>query len=422
MRAVLVRGARQLLTLRGPSGPRRGEGLRSIGLIEDGSVLINDGIITSVGPTRRVENLGEARNAEVIDAHGRVVMPAFIDSHTHLISGGGQGADFERKLENPELRTPGSARHNSYNLMRDVRVTPARSLEFQASRILESCARHGTGTLEAKSGYGPDESTELKVLRCQRHLDGNPVRIVSTLFAGRAIPTEFAGPDEYASFIGERMIRKAAQRQLVSFIDVECVPGGLTGEHARGILTAAQRAGLPVRLHAAGEPGAATVRLGVEFQAASIDGLEEAGETDAAMLAHTPTIANLIPGSAFFGTKQRYAPARMLADAGAALGISSGFEQVFNPGMSMQMAISLACTQLKLTPAEAISGATINAAHSLRLGHRLGSIEYGKEADLIMLEVPDYRELAYFYGTNLVHTHIRRGETIWQVSGIRAAC
>lgn len=408
---ILVRGARQLLTLHGPSGPRRGAALNNLGLIEDGAVLVVNGIIASVGPSRRVENLAEAREAVEINANGRVVMPGFIDSHTHLISG-------PPHLDEP--RPDGQTEvQQIMAVIRAVRSAPARSLEFQARRILQACARHGTTTLEGKSGYGLDDSSELKILRVLSQIDQNPINVVSTYLGAHITPPEFnQNRDSYLEWVRSTFLPKVASRKLARFADVLCSPLEFPVDAARGYLQAARRLGLIPKVHAERTAHQGGVRLAVEMEAASADGLNYATVDDADLLARSGVIATVLPADVFHGAADRPAPARLLIDQGAALAIASGFRQGIMPGYNMQHIISIACKHLKLSAAEAISASTINAAHAIRGDGRCGSLQFGKDADLIILNVADYREIAYYSGVNLVSTTMRRGDVIYKESEV----
>jgi imidazolonepropionase len=408
---ILVRGARQLLTLHGPSGPRRGAALNNLGLIEDGAVLVVNGIVSSIGPSRRVENLAEARGAMEINATGHVVMPGFIDCHTHLISGP------------PQLdETPPQDLTEVQRIMaviRGVRSAPARTLEFQACRILQASARHGTTTLESKSGYGLDDPSELKILRVLSGVDQNPINVVATYLGAHITPPEFNQSREaYLEWVCTVFLPKVASRKLARFADALCSPFGFSVDAARGYLQAARRLGLIPKVQAERTARIGGVRLAVEMEAASADGLNHANSEDANLLARSNVVATILPADFISGATDRPAPARMLIDSGAALAIATGFQHGKMPSYNMQNTVSIACKHLKLSTAEAISACTINAAYALRSDARSGSLQFGKDADLIILNVADYREISYYSGVNLVSTTMRRGEVIYQESEV----
>lgn len=337
MTSLLIRGARQLLTLRGAAGPRRGAALRELGIIADGAVLVRNGLIEEVGPSRRVENLAAARHAEVIDAGGKVVMPGFVDSHAYLAHGA---------------------------------ETTAGRLEIRARHFLHSMARHGTTTCETKCG-------DLRTLRVAARLD-----VVSS----------------YSAFAPDPLLPAIRRRRLARFVDASLdYPGD-----AAGVLKAARAAGFLLKGQARQTP----VVWALPWGLVSVDRLECATAADAAALAASGTVATLLPAIAC------QAPARMLLDAGAAVALATGFNPETSPGFSMQMAVSLACSRMGLTPAEALAAATINGAHALRCADRAGSLEVDKYGDLIILNVSDYREIPYYFGVNSVHQTIRRGVAV----------
>lgn len=417
--ALLVRGARQLLTLRGPRGPRRGEALNQLGIIVDGSVLIANGVIRDVGPARRVENLAEARGARELSAEGRVVMPGFVDSHTHLISGPPRLADFEHAEAAERLREGLDTRIILPNVGA-VRKTGARALTALADGVLRGCLRHGTTVLEAKSGYGLNESGELKILRVLGSLTDQPVEVVPTFLGAHTTPAEYAGRSkEYLEWLRTSMLPKVWRRHLARFVDVCCDRGAFAATELGPLLATAANIGFRLKVHAGQFARGDGVRLAVEYGAVSVDHLAWASEEDAALLAESPVIATLVPGAPFHLGLGQYPPARMLIDRGAAVALATNYSQVSSPCYNMQTVLSLACRKLRMTPAEAISAATINGAHALRMGDRVGSLESGKQADLLILDTADYREAAHEFGVNMVRGTVKRGEVVYWTSETR---
>ncbi|MBI3279124.1 MAG: imidazolonepropionase [Acidobacteria bacterium] len=406
----MIRGARQLLTLNGPPGPRRGAAMRNLGIVEDGAVLVSNGTIASIGPSRRVENLAEARGAREIDVTGRVVMPGFVDSHTHLVGG---AARFIEEDPADAYLPVDSASGGFFAAMRQVRRVPARSLHFQAMKIAEGCARHGTTTLESKSGYGLDYATEMKILRVLGDLDERPLTIVPTYLGAHITPPEFVGrPNEYIDWICHAVMPRIRERHLCRFADVLCDPAGFDLDQTRRYLSAAAGHGFDLKLEAEEWERTGAVSLALEHEAAAVAGLNHATVDDARLLGASDTIATLLPGKVFHGAVDRFAPSRTFIEHGVGLALASGFEHGVCPTYSMQMILSLACTQMRMTPAEAITAATINSACAVRVAARTGTLQCGKDADLIVLNVSDYREIPYYFGVNLVSLTIKKGKII----------
>jgi imidazolonepropionase len=411
-KVTLVRGARQLLTLRGPSGPRRGTDLRNLGIIQDGAVLIADGLIREVGPSRRLENLALARGAEEIDASGRVVMPGFVDSHAHLAGGPARVSDYEMRMGGATEEQIAHAGGGSLAAARAIHELSPRTLETLALRALEEAVRHGTTALEAKSGLGLTDAGEMKMLRVHAGLRELPVTVVSTFLATR-VPQQF----------GERLLPMLRRRKLAEFAEIQYDVGfeeaGFTPEQACRYLSTARALGFGLKLNAGPRSNPATIAAAVEIGAASVGHVADATEHDAMLLARSATIATLMPGAVFHAEAQRSATARMLIDHGAAVALASGYHPCDCPSQNMQMTIALACRTLQMTAAEAIAASTINAAHALRRDASIGSIEAGKSADLLMLSVPDYRELPYHFGVNLVDLVTSRGTVLVERSGVK---
>ncbi len=413
--SLLIRNIGQLLTLRGPAGPRRGAHLSELGIVRNGAVLTCEGKIASAGPAAEVESLAASRSAREIDVQGRIVMPGFVDSHTHLVFGPPRLMDFEMRLEGADYHAIAAAGGGIRASMSAVRALSADRLALQARRHLAEFARCGTTTLEAKSGYALDESNECKVLELLRDLDGKPLDIVPTYLGAHVTPPEFdARCDNYIDWIIRRMLPLLSEQRLARFVDVYCDRGAFTLQQARRYLEAACALGFGVRVHAEQFANTGAARLACELGAASVDHLEQATEADADALGKSSTVATLLPGSVFHLSLERYAPARMLIEAGAAVALATDFNPGTSPTVSMPMVIALACRRMGMTAGQAIVASTANGAYSLGLGGRTGTLEAGKDADLVLLDVEDYRELAYWFGMNPVLTTIKRGRVIYQ--------
>jgi imidazolonepropionase len=367
-----------------------------VGVIQDGAVLIRNGVIAEVGSARRVENLKEARKAEEINAAGCVVMPGFVDSHTHLILPPAGGGD--------------DAAHA-------MRIIGGLRLKMHCHGYLRAMARNGTTTVEVKTGCGPDSHAENKTLRVLANLKADPLEVVPT-FLLRLPPSpdesQLRSAAEWA--IGE-MLPQIRRRHSARFADLAWEAGTERAALFARYLEAAHGLGFGLKVHADGPGVGAAVFMAVERFATSIDHLECASPEEARLLAGSCTIATLLP-CAPFQSGTGYAPARDLIDAGAAVALASNFNPRHSPIPNMQTVVALACLQMGMTAAEAISAATINGANALGRGDRIGSLEPGKYADVLVLNVGDYRELGRRFGMNLVRTTIKRGQRIYEEGAV----
>ncbi len=411
---MLIHSASQLLTLAG--GPQRGESLGNLGIIEDGAVLIRDGLIVETG--RSADLRARYADEPQLDAEGCVVLPGFVDPHTHLIWAGDRAAEFEMKMAGRHYLDILAAGGGILSTVRATRAASLESLLNQTRPRLMRMFAHGTTTAEAKTGYGLQLATELRLLQALLRLDAEgPLELAFTFLAAHAIPPEYErDPQGYTDLICNTMLpllrdwweTQAPGREL-PFVDVFCENKAFTLEQSRQILTRARELGFPIKIHADEFENLGGASLAVELGAASADHLVKTSATDIARLGSSDTVAVSLPCTPFGLAECDYTPARELLRAGAILAIATDC----NPGTawceSMQFAIALACRALKLTPAQAIAAATINAAHAIRRADRIGSIEPGKQADLLILSVSDYRHLGYRFGTNLVRKVIKRG-------------
>jgi imidazolonepropionase len=411
---LLITGCKELLTLRG-NVPRRGAAMREPGLVRDAAVLVRDGNIIAVGPRRRVALLSEARGAKKVDLGGRVVLPGLVDSHTHLIFAASRAAECEQRIAGAtyeEIARKGGGIHST---MRALRRAKPDALKTRALVALRQFAAHGTTTLEAKSGYGLDAKTELATLRLLRELhQEQPIDIHSTFLGAHVVPPEFRGrADSYVEFLAKVLIPQVALAGLAEFCDAFCDRGAFTVAQARRALTAGRACGLVPRLHAEQLARTGAARLAIELDAASADHLEKINPADIRALAASNVVATLLPGCCFHLGLAHYAPARKLLAAGAVVALATDYNPGTSPTLSLPMVMSLACTQMRMTPAEAIAAATINAAYSLRRHDHIGSIEVGKYADLAIFDVEDYREIPYYFGVNHCVMTIKRGEVAY---------
>ena len=411
--SLLITGASELLTLRG-RGPRRGSAVSNLGIVNDGALLMRDGLIVAVGTQAKVEALPDARTAEKLDVGGRVVLPGFVDSHTHLIHPASRAEEYELKIAGASYEEIARKGGGILNSVKKLRAATSDALKSRAQAALREFAAHGTTTIEAKSGYGLNVAGELKILRLHRELGAEqPLNIVSTFLGAHVVPEEFRnkpnGAAAYVRLLIEKLIPEVADEKLAEFCDVFCDRGAFTQRQSREILEAGQQRGLAPRIHAEQLSRTGAAQLAVELGAASCDHLEYVNRTDIAALGRSTTVATLVPGCDFHLGLKRYAPARALIDAGAIVSLATDYNPGTSPTLSMPMILSLACTQLRMTPAEAITAATINAAYALRREREVGSLEVGKSADVAMFDVEDYREIPYYFGVNKCWMTLRKG-------------
>src|SRR5882724_5742343 len=399
-------------------GPRRGAALSKIGVIQDGAILVRNGLIAAVGPSAKIERLKESKRAEKVDVGGRVVLPGFVDGHTHLIHAASRAEEYELKIRGASYQEIARKGGGILNSVEKLRAATAAALKTRARGFLEQFAEHGTTTIEAKSGYGLDVTSELRILSLHKELDAEqPLEIVSTFLGAHVVPAEYRGrsrgTEEYLELLTDELIPTVAENGLAEYCDVFCERGAFSLRESRRVLEAGKQRGLAARVHAEQLSNSGATRMGIELGAASCDHLEYLKAADIRALGKSGTVATLLPGCDFHLGLERYAPARELIDAGAIVVLATDFNPGTSPTLSMPMILSLACTQLRMTPAEAVAAATINAAHSLGRTGRIGSIERGKQADLAVFEVADYREIPYYFGVNTCWMTMKRGEIVY---------
>ena len=405
-----------MLTLRG--GPRRGNSLANLGLVKDGAILVRDGKIVAVGPRAQMERRAAAKFADKFDLGGRVVLPGFVDSHTHLIHAASRAEEYELKIQGTSYEEIARKGGGILNSVKKLRAATKEALKRRAASALGEFAAHGTTTLEAKSGYGLDVASELKILDLHRELNQEqPLEIVSTFLGAHVVPPEFrgkaGGAEKYLDLLMEKLLPEVVVRDLAEYCDVFCERGAFTVGQSRKLLAKAKEHGLASRLHAEQLSRTGATQLAVEMGAASCDHLEHVNNADIRALAKSKTVATLLPGCDFHLGLKEYAPARKLIAAGAIVALATDYNPGTSPTMSMPMVLSLACDQLRMIPAEAIAAATINGAAALGRENAIGSLEAGKQADLAAYEVEDYREIPYYFGMNLCWMTMKRGEIVW---------
>jgi imidazolonepropionase len=398
----------QLLTLRdavAKPGPRRGSALRNLEIIQSGAVLCVGGKIVSVGTTKdalRDPWLKKSRKKVTeIDCAGKVVMPGFVDSHTHPVFVGPRLVDFEKRIEGASYEEIAAAGGGIRSSLEAVRKATKSALVAKVQSVLQDMASHGTTTVEAKSGYGLTVESELKSLEAIRTAaSGWPGTVVPTLLGAHVVPKEFQGcSQKYVEIVCTEMIPRAAKRKLAQFVDVFCDKGAFSPVETERIFAAAEKHGLNVRAHM-GQLSETALRPFLRFHPASFDHMDHVNEDDIEALAKHDTVATLVPGANYFLGMKEYPHARRLIDSGVPVALATDYNPGTSPTISMPMAMSLACTHMKMSPAEAVAAATINGAWALRLAGRKGSVEPGKDADLTVFDVKDYREIPYWFGAN----------------------
>jgi imidazolonepropionase len=414
--SLFFRNAAQLLTLGGLPCPRRGKALSQLGIIPQGGILTRGTSILRVGSTRSLEAEARRMKAEAVDCRGSVVMPGFVDSHTHLIFAGSRVGDYEQRLQGKTYEEIARAGGGIGLSAQRVHEASVNSLVRQGEGFLTQFAAHGTTTLEVKTGYGLEVRQEMKLLEAIRRLRRtSDLELVPTLLAAHALPPEYTGrPGAYIERVVQELIPMVARKKLAEFIDCFCDRGAFSVEHCRRVLAAGKQHGLIPRLHAEQLTRTGASHLAVEAQAASADHLDKLSPADIRALARSRVVATLLPGANFHLGLKAYPSARKLIEAGAIVALATDFNPGTSPTLNMQFVLSLACSAMRMVPAEAISAATLNAAWALRRADCLGSLEPGKQADLIVMDVADYREIPYYFAVNHCRMTVKAGHIVWQ--------
>jgi len=413
---LIIHSANQLCVIPGFNGPQRGESLGTLGLITNGATAIREGKIVATGESSNI--LAEFEAPESIDASGSCLIPGFVDPHTHIPWAGDRSNEFEQRLAGATYMEIMAAGGGIMSTVRDTRAATIAELVQSNLPRLESMLRHGTTSAEAKSGYGLQLDTELKQLEAISRLDEmQPIELTATFLPGHAVPAEYGDdPEGYVNLIVDEMLPAGAswmaERGVVLHCDVFCEDGAFDLAQSRRILEKARDLGYRLKVHADEFVALGGTRLAVELGAVSADHLVKSSPEDIEALGKGNTVAVALPGTPFGLAESEYTPARAILSAGGALALASDCNPGTTWGESMQMVIALACRYMGLTPAQALAAATINGAHAIGRGHEVGSIEPGKQADLVLLNVADYRFLGYRYGTNLVKSVFKLGRSV----------
>jgi len=397
---ILIKNANELITLKGPNKPRIKKQMSNLSIIKDGSIAIKDGKIVDVGKNLRY-------NAEnIIDASGKIVMPGFVDPHTHVVFAGSREFELEMKLRGVSYMDILKKGGGIFYTVRETRKASEESLFKQSKKRLDTMLSYGTTTCEAKSGYGLDTKNELKILNVQKKLnETHKIDVVSTFMGAHAVPKE-QQPDDYVDVVINEMLPKV--KGLAKFCDVFCEKGVFTIEQSKKILMAGKKHGLTPKIHADEIVDTGGAYLAANIGAISADHLLKSSEKGLREMAKKSVIGVLLPGTPFSLMMQKYADARKIISLGVPVALATDL----NPNCwteNMQFIIQLACLNMKMTPAEAITASTFNAACAIKMNDKLGSLEKGKQADIIILDCPIYNFIPYHFGVNLVETVIKKG-------------
>lgn len=394
----------QLVTLAGPRKPRSGAEMRELAIIEGGAMLVRGGLIERVGRREEVEPLIDA-DCEVFDAGGRVVMPGFVDAHAHPVFAGDRADEFEKRAAGLSYQEISAAGGGIRSTVRRTRSATEDELFAVVLRREEWFLRTGTTTVEAKSGYGLSVEDELKMLRVVRRLNSEGrLNYVPTFLGAHEVPDEYRGRrEEYVALVVEEMLPRVVEEGLAEFCDVFCEERVFTVEDSRRVLEAARTHGLGLRVHADQLTRGGGALLAAELKAKTADHLEHTDAAGIAALKAAGVQPVLLPGSVYALGSARYPAARAMIDEGLAVVLATDFNPGSSPTPSMTMILSLASTHMRMTPAEGLSAATVNAAYSLNRGDEVGTLEPGKRADFVAHDCADYRELAYFFGVEHAH-------------------
>ncbi len=414
---LLIHSASQLLTL--TSGPQRGSQLGDLGIIRDGAIAISGKTILATGTTAELQS--NFRSARSIDARGKVVMPGLVDPHTHLLWVGDRAAEFEMRIAGASYMQIMATGGGIVSTVRQTRAANIHQMMEETLPRLHNMLSHGTTTAEAKTGYGLETQTELRMLEAILRLDEScPIDLIPTFLGAHAIPPEYTDhPEAYANLIGEEMLpavrswwEKNGGNRPLPFVDVFCEEGAFNLAQSRKILETAKRLGFGLKIHSDEFKSIGGTSLAVELGAVSADHLVRASAADIQALGQSDTVAVALPCTPFGLAEDAYTPARQIIQADGFLALATDL----NPGTawceSMQFAIALACRYMRLTPKQAIAAATINAAFAIRKDDQIGSLRPGKQADILILQAPDYRHLGYRFGGNLVDTVIKSGDIL----------
>jgi imidazolonepropionase len=416
---LLIYHAAQLVTCASPNGPKRGEAMADVGLVPDGAVAVADGKVVAVGPTNDLR--ADYTAHETLDASGKVICPGFVDPHTHLVYAGDRVAEFEMRIRGATYMEIMGAGGGIASTTQATRAATLEELVAASRPRLDAMLALGTTTVEVKTGYGLDTQAELKMLQAIAALDTvHPADLVPTFLGAHAVPPAYAGrADEYVDLVTDEMLPHAvewygdssfASRDVPFYCDVFCEAKVFDSSQAKRVLETGLSHGLPAKIHADEFETLGGVALAVELGAVSADHLDVTPAAEIEALAASSTLGVVLPAVNFNLGSSHFADARAMVDGGVALALATDINPGSAPCPSMPLVMAIACRYQRLLPAEVLNASTINAAYAIGLGDRIGSIEVGKQADLLIVNAHDYRHLAYQFGANLVERVIKRGK------------
>jgi len=419
---VIVSNASQLVTMRGPKRVRSKGEMSDLSIVLDGAVCFSDGVIIDAGKTEAIVRGHRATGVEIVDAGGKLVMPGFVDPHTHLVFAGSREFELDLKLKGKTYIDILSMGGGILRTVRDTRSATGEELFDQSARRLRSMIAHGSTTIEVKSGYGLDMDTELRILRTIARLgETYPADVLATYMGAHAVPPEFEGrADDYISFVVERVLPEVVNDGLARFCDVFCEKGVFTVPQCRRVLEAGREAGLVPKVHADEFVTSGGAELAAEVGAISAEHLAKPSDDGIMAMARKDVIAVMLPGTPFTSMDGIYPDARRLIDLGVPIALGTDL----NPNCwntSMQFTISLACHTMAMTPAEALTASTVNAAAAIGMEKRIGTLEHGKRADILILDVPSYEHIPYRMGANLCQSVFKDGVKVWEQKDLPGA-
>jgi imidazolonepropionase len=412
--SLLINNASQLVTLHEPSriGPKTGVGMTELNIINNGAVAIHASRVVAVGDSNKLlKQVKLTKRARIVDAEHRVVTPGLIDPHTHPVFAGQRAVEFEMRIAGKSYMEIAMGGGGINSTVDAVRKATKNILKINGKRILDRMLSFGTTTIEAKSGYGLSTKDEIKQLVAIKELnEEHEMDLVPTFLGAHDIPPEYKyNPDDYVSLVCNEMIPKVVARNLAVFCDVFCEPGAFSTKQARIILQTAQAYGLKLKMHADELSNSGGAELAAEFGAISADHLVFAGEEGIHLMQKAGVVPVLLPGTTFFLGLDRAAPARRMIEKGLPVALATDCNPGSSMTESMQIIMTLACLEYKMTPAEALSAATLNAAFAIEKGSEIGSLAPGKFADIVIWEAEDYRELPYHFGGNMAKSVYKKG-------------